>query len=144
VSVAGRRTAFAVFPGIRVAICLAAFLAMPFSAGISHGQPAGAMQFPMKDPTAVPPLGRGSRPGSDTDDPLTMTYTPQQIKQLNVLRQKQMTDDTVKLLALANELKSELEKGGKEASLIDQVRKAEKIEKLAHDVGQKMKITIGN
>ena len=143
-SVAGRRTALAVFPGIRVAICLAAFLAMPFSTGISHGQPAGAMQFPTQDPTAVPPLGRRSRPGSDADDPLTMTYTPQQIKQLNVQRQKEMTDDTVKLLALANELKSELEKGGKEASSIDQVRKAEKIEKLAHDVGQKMKTTIGN
>ena len=75
---------------------------------------------------------------------MTMTYTPQQIKQLNVQRQKEMTDDTVKLLSLANELKSELEKGGKESSSIDQVRKAEKIEKLAHDVGQKMKTTIGN
>jgi hypothetical protein len=140
--VAGRRIAFAASPGIRVAICLAAFLAMPFSAGVSHGQPG---QFPtqsgVKDPSAIPPLGRGT---VDKDDPLAVTFTPQQLKQLNVQRQKQMADDTVKLLALANELKSELDKGGKDASSIVQVRKAEKIEKLAHEVGQKMKTPITN
>ena len=67
-----------------------------------------------------------------------------QFKQLNELRQKEMTSDTAKLLALAGDLKEEVDKTGKATISMDAVRKAEQIEKLAQNVQNKMKATISN
>jgi len=63
---------------------------------------------------------------------------------MNTARQKEITDDTAKLLALANELKAEMDKSTKDTLSLAVVRKAEQIEKLAHAVREKMKASIGN
>ena len=65
------------------------------------------------------------------------------LQQLNVQRQKQMTEDTARLLTLASELKSEMRQPGKDALSVVELRKAELIEKLARNVREKMKATIG-
>lgn len=61
----------------------------------------------------------------------------------NAERKKQIADDTAKLLELATELKSEVDKTSKDTLSINVIRKAESIEKLAKGVKEKMKLTVG-
>lgn len=62
-----------------------------------------------------------------------------QVKMRNIDRQKQLVEDTEKLLALANELKADVDKSTKDTLSLDVVKKADEIEKLAHSVKEKMK-----
>jgi nitric oxide reductase activation protein len=62
-----------------------------------------------------------------------------QAKARNSERQKQLEADTQKLVALANELKADVEKSNKDTLSLDVVRKADEIEKLAKSVRDKMK-----
>ncbi len=57
----------------------------------------------------------------------------------NLDRQKQLVLDTQKLLALANQLKSDVDKSNKDTLSLDVIRKADEIEKLARSVKEKMK-----
>jgi len=66
------------------------------------------------------------------------------LSEQNQLRQKQLADDTAKLLQLATELKAEMDKTSKDTLNMNYVRKAEQIEKLAHTVREKMKASLGN
>jgi len=54
-------------------------------------------------------------------------------------RRKRMLADTDKLLALSTELKAYIEKTTRDELSLDVIRKAGEIEKLAHDVQQRMK-----
>jgi hypothetical protein len=63
---------------------------------------------------------------------------------LNIQRQKDMASETAKLLTLANQLKAETDRGSVSALSVISVREAEQIEKLAHDVREKMGATAGN
>jgi hypothetical protein len=54
-------------------------------------------------------------------------------------RQKKIIDDTAKLLQLATELKTDVDKTNKDEMSLDVIRKADEIERLAHDVKQRMK-----
>ena len=49
---------------------------------------------------------------------------------------------TARLLQLATELKAEVDKTNKETLSLNIIRKADTIEKLAHDVKEKMKLTV--
>ena len=60
-------------------------------------------------------------------------------KQRNERRQKQIVDDTDKLLQLVQQLKVEVEKSDKHTLSASVVKKAEEIEKLARGVKEKMK-----
>lgn len=62
-----------------------------------------------------------------------------QLYQLNEERQRQLVKDTDKLLALATELKNEVDKTDKNVLSIEVVKKATEIEKLAKSVKEKMK-----
>jgi hypothetical protein len=61
----------------------------------------------------------------------------------NAERKRQITEDSALLLKLANDLKGELEKTPEDALSVSELRKIEDIERLAHNVQQKMKLTIG-
>ncbi len=54
-------------------------------------------------------------------------------------RQKKLMADTEKLLALATELKTDVDKSTKDTLSIDVIKKADEIEKLARSVKEKMK-----
>ncbi len=54
-------------------------------------------------------------------------------------RQKKLVADTDRLLSLANELKTDMDKTSKDTLSLDVVRKADEIEKLAHSVKERMK-----
>lgn len=65
----------------------------------------------------------------------------QRYEAANVERKHQLAQDSALLLQLASELETELEKAGSVAPTPSAVRKAETIEKLAHTVKEKMKLT---
>lgn len=60
----------------------------------------------------------------------------------NAARKKQIADDAARLLQLATELKAEVDKTNKETLSLSVIRKADTIEKLAHGVKEKMKLTV--
>jgi hypothetical protein len=61
----------------------------------------------------------------------------------NAERKKQIANDSAKLLKLATDLKSEVDKTSKDTLSLNVIRKADEIEKLAHDVKEKMKLSVG-
>jgi hypothetical protein len=60
-------------------------------------------------------------------------------KKRNVERQEDIKKDTDQLLKLATELKQYVDKTNENTLSIEVIKKAEEIEKLAHDVREKMK-----
>jgi hypothetical protein len=62
----------------------------------------------------------------------------------NLERKKQITDDSARLLKLANDLKAEVDKTNKDTLSLSVIRKADEIERLAHNVKEKMKLTVGS
>ncbi len=61
----------------------------------------------------------------------------------NAERKRQIADDSVKLLKLATDLKAEVDKTNKDTLSLNVIRKADEIERLAHSVKEKMKLTVG-
>lgn len=68
----------------------------------------------------------------------------QQYEAANAERKKQISADSAMLLKLATDLKAEVDKTDKDTLSIGVIRKADSIEKLAHDVKEKMKLSIGS
>lgn len=62
---------------------------------------------------------------------------------VNAARKKQISEETVKLLKLATDLKAEVDKTNQDTLSVGVIRKADEIEKLAHDIKDKMKLTVG-
>jgi hypothetical protein len=56
-------------------------------------------------------------------------------------RHKQVSDESAKLVKLAIDLKAEVDKSGNDTLSVNALRKAEAIEKLAHNIKEKMTIT---
>jgi len=61
----------------------------------------------------------------------------------NALRKKQIADDTEKLVKLTADLKVEVDKASKDTLSLSVIRKADEIERLAHNIKEKMKLTPG-
>jgi len=85
-------------------------------------------------------------PNNQAPDPnAQMQMRIQQAKQQNFAaanaeRKKQIAEDTEELLKLATDLKSEVDKTTKDTLSLNVIRKADEIEKLAHNVKEKMKL----
>jgi len=106
--------------------CLAILMFALVPAGVAQ-QTASAQQTAVQTPAnAVLPANNQSP---------TIPKTP---------KQKQLADDTAKLLQLANELKAELDKSTKDTLSLGVMKKAEQVEKLAHKVRDEMRSSIGN
>ncbi len=67
----------------------------------------------------------------------------QSFEAANAERKKQIGDESAKLLKLAKDLKSEVDKTSKDTLSLGVIRKADEIEKLADDIKEKMKLTVG-
>ena len=96
-----------------------------------------AAQQPDQGSAAQPPVTQApatAKATTDTSKPTT-PQTPQQ---------KQLADDTAKLLTLADELKAELDKSSKDTLSLSVIKKAEQVEKLAHKVRDEMKASLQN
>ncbi len=82
-------------------------------------------------------IGNVRHPTGDTQ-PSMPQLSAKQLHELNEMRQKQLVADTDRLLQLARELKRELDGAGVELSP-EQMNKVSRIEKLAHNVKEKMR-----
>jgi hypothetical protein len=112
------------------------FLVMTIPGTLSGGQVSDlTTQLSGQNPTPptpghIPPLDMGG------PDP---RLQEQQAKTQSTERQKKLVADTEKLLALATELKTDVDKTNKNILSLDVIKKADEIEKLAHSVKERMK-----
>jgi hypothetical protein len=90
-------------------------------------------------------------PPAATPPPATQTQAKVEVATNNLTaaapqtdKQKQLADDTAKLLQLANELKAELDKSSKDTLSLSVMKKAEQVEKLAHKVRDEMKASLAD
>jgi hypothetical protein len=82
----------------------------------------------------TPALGAGLPDGG-----MHARMNEERIKYVNDSRHERLEDDVGKLVALTNELKTDVDKTNKDELSLDVVKKAGEIEKLAHDVQSRMK-----
>ncbi len=102
---------------------------VPSDAGVKQGVPG------------VPPAsssGRNSHLG-DADEPFERQNSSKLEHMREDERRKRLMADTARLVALTNELKTEVDKSSRDELSLDVIRKATEIEKLAHDVRERMK-----
>ena len=105
---------------------------------------SGGQMFP-QTPTSrqgqqqMPGMPMPGRSNPAEPDPMDPHRAEQQEKLRNNDRQKRLVADTDKLLALATDLKAQVDKSTKDTLSVDVIKKAEEIEKLAHSVKERMK-----
>ena len=75
----------------------------------------------------------------DLGGPMRARMKEERMKAFNDERHKRLEDDVSKLQTLTNELKSDVDKANKDELSLEVMRKAAEIEKLAHDVQNRMK-----
>jgi hypothetical protein len=97
-----------------------------------------------KDPGFRYPASITRVPDANAQNQINGQETQQQkFEAANAERKKQIADESAKLLKLAADLKAEVDKTTKDTLSLNVIRKADEIEKLAHDVKEKMKLTVG-
>ena len=117
---------------------VAAVLATSGSVSVSGGQ-----EFPQPPGTKTGQIPGLPQPGknnpADPDASLDPHREERQAQLRNTDRQKRLVADTDKLLALATDLKAQVDKSTKDTLSVDVIKKADEIEKLAHAVKERMK-----
>jgi hypothetical protein len=106
---------------------------------------SGAQSPPQGNPQKPIILPEANRP-LDAND--LMKMREQQTKQQNYAaanteRKRQLAEDSALLLKLATDLKAEVDKTTTDMLSLTVIRKADEIERLAHNVKEKMKLTVG-
>jgi len=124
----------------RILACLAAMAA--FACAVGQGQQTRDSGLPQGLP--IP----NTQPDRLPDANQQMKMREQQAKKqnfeaVNAERTKIIADESALLLKLATDLKTEVDKTNEDTLSLNVIRKAEMVEKLAHDVKEKMKLTVG-
>ena len=128
--------------------CAGAIVVLMLGAGLRTAPVAAQQQQPGQQPGQLPPISQpasasrvpGMGPTADSaPDPLRESSHEQMIREANTQRHKRMLDDANKMVQLSNELKADVEKTQKDELSLDVMKKAAEVEKLAHDVQQRMK-----
>jgi hypothetical protein len=130
----GRRYVAFVCAGLAV---LAALTVMAQSTAV----PGGALRTDKVDlPTPInqPPDANAQLLEKQDQQAKAQSYSA-----ANAERRKQIAEDSARLLKLATDLKGEVDKTTKDTLSLNVIRKADEIEKLAHSVKEKMKLTVG-
>jgi hypothetical protein len=142
-----RRIVFDKVPWVRGLVCLAVVTFMPFAAGFSQSQVGNGLPYPTPEP-GVPPMNQTANPTADAnrlmEDSMKHQENLKRFELINVQRQKDITSDTARLIELAHQLKIETDKGTPATLSIVQIRQAELIEKLAHNIQHKMRASVSN
>ncbi len=121
-------------PGMFKSICVIVLAAL---FGTSNS-PVKAQLLSPPPQMGTPPDASGRRPGDEQSEAQREMMARMQIKR-NEARQQQIVKDTTKLLALAMELKSEVDKTNKDVLSLDVIKKADEIEKLSKSIKEHMK-----
>lgn len=88
-------------------------------------------------PSVLPPIDSGNM--GSMDPGVRAHMEAERLKAANDDRHKRLVLDVDKLISLTNELKTDVDKTNKDELSLDVIRKAQEIEKLAHDVQSRMK-----
>lgn len=72
-------------------------------------------------------------------DPVHVKMDEERMKAMNDDRHKKLSADVDRLVALTGELKTDVDKTTKDELSVEVIKKAQEIEKLAHDVQSRMK-----
>jgi hypothetical protein len=88
--------------------------------------------------TPLPPL-RGQAPVNTEPDETQQRLAREMAKKANLERQATLKSDTEKLVKLTAELKAYVDKSNENVLSLEVLKKADEIEKLAHNVKEKMK-----
>lgn len=115
------------------AVILATLLASPgaLTAGRSTLQQNG---------TYVPPAVNRTPDANDRDKMQQQQNDEARIEAANAERKKQISEDSEKLLKMAADLKVELDSTSKDTLSLSTIHKIDAIEKLAHDMKNKLKL----
>jgi hypothetical protein len=114
--------------------------------GAGLGKGAGAVQVQRtpdptrpatSQPSVLPPEDAGTL--ESPEGPIRARMKEERVKALNDDRHKRLEDDVSKLQALTTELKTDVDKADKDELSLEVMHKAAEIEKLAHDVQNRMK-----
>ncbi len=110
-------------------------------AGIPGSVSGGQLQSTGGQSNRVPGVQQPKTGVLDPDepDPMAPHRDQKQAELRNADRQKRLVADTDKLLALATDLKEQVEKSTKDTLSVDVIKKADEIEKLARSVKERMK-----
>jgi hypothetical protein len=104
--------------------------------GEAQHQPKNQPPLPAQNnPDMLPPLDQPSV----GPDPTRVRMEEARVKVMNDDRHKRLAADVDRLLSLTNELKLDVDKTDKDQLSVEVIRKAQEIEKLAHDVQSRMK-----
>lgn len=129
---------------VRVGMLSAAVLVVVPGAGLHSG--SGVVEAQRNGNPKPPPNmqnGPATLPTMDQPvlipDPMHAHIDEERVKAMNDDRHKRLSADVDRLLALTNELKSSVDKANKDELSVEVIRKAQEIEKLAHDVQSRMK-----
>ena len=123
--------------GVGIALLLAGSWVAISRTGLYAIAAAQIQQQQGQMPTISQPPSFGEPP--NPSDPMARQQQQRMEKARNADRQKQLEEDTDKLLTLAKELKEEVDKSNKDTLSIDVVKKAVAIEKLAKSVKDRMR-----
>ena len=118
---------------VMIGVVLATACSVRVSGGQTFPQVPGSKQG--QQMPGMP--GRNGNPAEP--DPIDPHRAEQQEKLRNNDRQKRLVADTEKLLVLATDLKTQVDKSTKDTLSVDVIKKADEIEKLAHSVKERMK-----
>jgi hypothetical protein len=123
--------------------CAGAVVVLMLGAGMRTSPVAAQQQQPGSIPPLSQPTSAPHVPGMGTadsaPDPVRATMREEMLRAANEQRHKKMLDDANKMVQLSNELKAEVEKTQKDELSVQVLKKAAEVEKLAHDVQQRMK-----
>ncbi len=100
---------------------------------------AGATQSQRPTPPSPSPASNYNATPLDPSDPLHAKMQERQIASAANDRHKRLVTDADKLLQLATELKQDVDSTTKNEMSVATIKKAAEIEKLAHDVKERMK-----
>ena len=127
---------------VRVGTVSAAVLVVVLGAGLGSGNGVVEAQK-NSNPKPPPTLQNGpsmlDQPSVIPTDPMRAHIDEERLKAMNDDRHKKLALDVDRLLALSNELKTDLDKANKDELSVTVIRKAAEIERLAHDVQSRMK-----
>jgi len=124
--------------------CAGAVVVLMLGAGLRTSPVAAQQQHqPPGTPGLSQPTDAPRVPGMGTadsaPDPMRDTMREGMLRQANEQRHKKMLDDANRMVQLSNELKADVEKTQKDELSVEVLKKAAEVEKLAHDVQQRMK-----
>jgi hypothetical protein len=106
---------------------------MPSGSGVVRAQKSGQQKTtPYSQPSGLDQPATAS-------DPMRERMDEERMKATNDDRHKRLAADVDRLVSLTGELKSDVDKTTKDELSLDVIKKAQEIEKLAHDVQSRMK-----